>query len=202
MIESYKTLSFESGPVEIKEKGSRFISECFPVLTVEEVDKILKSLKKEHYNATHVCYAYILGNGKIDLFRYNDDGEPTGTAGLPIYNEIIRKELFNVLVTSVRYYGGVKLGTGGLTRAYGASARAVLETAEIKTVIIKNEVVLNASFELTGLVMNHISQFDNIDIISNSYDESGMVLKLNIPVKQVEKFKAELIEKSGGKIVF
>ncbi|HNZ52628.1 MAG TPA: YigZ family protein [bacterium] len=202
MIERYKTVFEQAGPVEIKEKGSRFISYCFHVKTKDDIDNILKTQKKEHYDSTHVCYGYILGEGEIKLFRYSDDGEPSGTAGLPIYNEILRKELFNVLVTIVRYYGGTKLGTGGLTRAYGGSAREVLEKAAIATVEIKKTVTVEASFDLTGLVMNHISHFSGIEIISNSYNEKGILLEIFIPIGTVEKFKDDLIEKSGGKIVF
>lgn len=202
MIERYKTVFEQAGPVEIKEKGSRFISYCFHVKTKDDIDNILKTLKKEHYDSTHICYGYILGEGEIKLFRYSDDGEPSGTAGLPIYNEILRKELFNVLVTIVRYYGGTKLGTGGLTRAYGGSAREVLEKAAIATVEIKKTVTVEASFDLTGLVMNHISHFSGIEIISNSYNEKGILLEIFIPIGTVEKFKDDLIEKSGGKIVF
>jgi uncharacterized YigZ family protein len=202
MIERYKTVFEPAGPVEIKEKSSRFISHCFHVETKDEIDNILKKQKKEHYDSTHICYGYILGKGEIKLFRYSDDGEPSGTAGLPVYNEILRKELFNVLVTIVRYYGGTKLGTGGLTRAYGSSARAVLETAAIETVEIKKTVTVETSFDLTGLVMNHINHFSGIEIISNSYNEKGVVIELQIPVGIVEKFKADLIEKSGGKIFF
>lgn len=200
MIEHYKTVISPAGPVEIKEKSSRFISYCFHVATKEEVDNILKTQKKKYYDSTHICYGYILGEGEISQFRYNDDGEPSGTAGIPIYNEILSKELFNVLVTSVRYYGGIKLGTGGLARAYGNSARAVLEKALIKTIVIKKTVTVKAPFDLTGIVMNHIGIFEGIEIMSNSYDESGVVMQLLVPVGSVQKFIAEIIEKSGAKV--
>lgn len=200
MIESFNTVPESTGPFEIKEKGSRFISQCFSVRSKEAADDIVKKLWKEHYNCTHICYAYLIGEGKIELFRYNDDGEPSGTAGLPIYNEILRKELFNVLVTSVRYYGGVNLGTGGLARTYGLSARTVLDNVSPVLVEIKSPVTIEVPYDLTGLAMNTINRMSKIEIISKSYNDSGAVISVNIPVASVEKFKSDIIEKSAGKI--
>ena len=200
MIERFKTVFKATQPIEIKEKNSRFISQCFPVLTKDGAEEILKKLWKEHYDCTHICFAYILGNGEIETFRYSDDGEPSGTAGLPIYNEIIRKDIFNVLVTSVRYYGGIKLGTGGLTRTYGASARAALDSAEIETVIIKKELSVAIPFDFTGIAMSYIGRFDGLEIKSTNYTETGSSVTVRIPIASVEKFIDEMIEKSGGKI--
>lgn len=202
MIESFNTVPESTGPFEIKEKGSRFISQCFFVRSKEAAEDIVKKLWKEHYNCTHICYAYLIGEGKIELFRYNDDGEPSGTAGLPIYNEILRKELFNVLVTSVRYYGGVNLGTGGLARTYGLSARTVLDNVSPVLVEIKSPVTIEVPYDLTGLAMNTINRTSKIEIISKSYNDSGTVISVNIPISSVEKFKSEIIEKSAGKILF
>ena len=200
MIEEFKTIFEFTQPVEIKEKNSRFISQCFPVATKEEAEETVKKLWKIHYDCTHICFAYILGNGEIETFRYSDDGEPTGTAGLPIYNEILRKELFNVLVTSVRYYGGIKLGTGGLTRTYGASARAALDTAKVETVIIKKEVSVEIPFDFTGIAMSYIGRFDGLEIKSTTYTETGSSVTVRIPIASVEKFIADLVEKSGNRI--
>ncbi len=200
MIEQFKTVFKATEPIEIKEKNSRFISQCFPVPTKEEAEEIIKKLWKIHYDCTHICFAYLLGDGVVETFRYSDDGEPSGTAGLPIYNEILRKELFNVLVTSVRYYGGIKLGTGGLTRTYGASARAALDTAEVETVIIKKEVAVEIPFDFTGIAMSHIGRFEGLEIKSTTYTESGSTLSVRIPIASVEKFIAEMVEKTGGKI--
>jgi len=201
MIERFLTVFNQFGPFEIKEKGSKFISYCFSVKTAEEAEEAIKKLWKEHYNATHICYAYNLGQGKTEKFRYNDDGEPSGTAGLPIYNEILKKELFNVLVTSIRYYGGTKLGTGGLTRTYGLSARTVLEEVESVTIHLKKQVVMEVPFDLTGIAMNHINQFEMVDVGETLYNETGQTMNLKVPVASVEKFIADMIERSNGKIV-
>lgn len=200
MIEQFKTIFKATQPLEIKEKNSRFISQCFPVATKDEAEEIIKKLWKEHYDCTHICFAYLLGEGEIATFRYSDDGEPSGTAGLPIYNEILRKELFNVLVTSVRYYGGIKLGTGGLTRTYGASARAALDSTETETVIIKKEVAVVIPFDFTGIAMSYIGRFEGLEIKSTTYTESGSSLTVRIPIASVEKFITEMVEKTGGKI--
>ena len=200
MIELYKTIFKSTQPIEIKEKNSRFISQCFPVLTKEDAEETVKKLWKIHYDCTHICFAYLLGEGEITTFRYSDDGEPSGTAGLPIYNEILRKELFNVLVTSVRYYGGIKLGTGGLTRTYGASARAALDSCEIETVIIKKELTLYIPFDFTGIAMSYIGRFEGLEIKSTTYTEKGSSVTVKIPIASVEKFIAEMVEKTGGKI--
>ena len=200
MIEQFKTVFKATEPLEIKEKNSRFISQCFPVATKDEAEEIVKKLWKEHYDCTHICFAYLLGEGEIQTFRYSDDGEPSGTAGLPIYNEILRKELFNVLVTSVRYYGGIKLGTGGLTRTYGASARAALDTAQVETVIIKKELIVDIPFDFTGIAMSYTGRFDGLEIKSTTYTETGSSVKVRIPIASVEKFIAEMVEKTGGKI--
>ena len=200
MIEQFKTIFKSTQPIEIKEKNSRFISQCFPVSTKDEAEETVKKLWKEHYDCTHICFAYLLGEGEISTFRYSDDGEPSGTAGLPIYNEILRKELFNVLVTSVRYYGGIKLGTGGLTRTYGASARAALDSCEVETVIIKKELKVDIPFDFTGIAMSYIGRFDGLEIKSTTYTETGSSVTVRIPIASVEKFIAEMVEKTGGKI--
>lgn len=200
MIESFNTVPESTGPFEIKEKGSRFISQCFFVNTKEAAEEIVKKLWKEHYNCTHICYAYLIGEGEIKLFRYNDDGEPSGTAGLPIYNEILRKNLFNVLVTSVRYYGGVNLGTGGLARTYGLSARTAVENVRPVLIEIKEPITIEVPYDLTGLAMNIISHTPKVDVISKSYTDSGTMISVNIPIASVEKFKSDIIEKSAGKI--
>ncbi|MFA7081381.1 MAG: YigZ family protein [Bacteroidales bacterium] len=113
-----------------KEKGSKFISLAFPVRDMDEIKDIIKDIKKEYFDARHHCYAYILGHDK-SIFRMNDDGEPSSTGGKPIYGQLLSKDLTNVLVVVVRYFGGVKLGIGGLIQAYKQAALDALENAII-----------------------------------------------------------------------
>lgn len=200
MIEQYYTINREYGPVEMKEKGSKFISYLYPISSGEEAEKKLGKLKKEFYDATHVCFAFRTGEGEETYRRYNDDGEPSGTAGMPIYQEITRKDLYNVLIAVIRYFGGVKLGTGGLQRAYSLSARLVVDTAEITTIGIKKIVTLPVPFSFTGEMMHMINMFD-AKIISQEYNQDGTNMKLAIPTGKVTSFQKYLTEKSAGKIV-
>lgn len=199
MIENYRTVNRTYGPRELKEKGSRFISYLYPVSKKEEADNVIAKLRKEFYDSTHVCFSYRLGEGMEEYFRYNDDGEPSGTAGHPIYQEIVRKELFNVLVAVVRYYGGVKLGTGGLQRAYSSSARSVLDSAGIIKVEIKKEFSLSIPFTFIGDIM-HIVNLFAINIEKQDYTAEGVNMILSVPLGKVDLFQKLLTEKSGGKI--
>lgn len=200
MKESFKTIFQQSRPIEIKEKKSRFISTCFRCASKEEAEKLIKKEREERRDSTRLAFAYLLGEGEIRNFRYSDDGEPSGSAGLPIYNEILKKELFNLLVTVARYYGGIKLGVGGLARAYGASARAALESVETEIVTIKRSLALQIPFDLIGIVMGFIGKVEKSKIKSTTYQESGVTIAVEIPITAVKNFKADLTEKSGGKI--
>ena len=112
-----------------KEKGSKFLAFAYPVVSEDEVKAYLEQIRKKYYDARHHCYAYRLGlNG--DVWRYNDDGEPSSTAGRPIYGQILSRELSDVLIVVVRYFGGIKLGVPGLIRAYKSAAADALDHAE------------------------------------------------------------------------
>lgn len=115
-----------------KEKGSKFIAIAIPVDSVDEVRLHLEQLRKRYHDARHHCYAYRLGEEPYE-FRYNDDGEPSGTAGKPIFGQIQSFELTNVLIVVIRYFGGVKLGTGGLIQAYRTTAKDAVENGKIIT---------------------------------------------------------------------
>lgn len=199
MIDRYLTVLTDQGPELYKEKGSKFIGYVYPAASKEIAEEKLAGIRKKYHDATHVCYAYRLWEGEKKTFRYNDDGEPSGTAGLPIYNEIKRAELFDVLTAVVRYYGGTKLGTGGLARAYSASARMVIEAAEKHEKIITAEYTIQTPFSFQGEIMNLINTF-KCGILSQEYGEDGMRIRIEIPISGKEKFRLALIERSGGKI--
>lgn len=199
IIESFFTIDDEFGPEEFKEKGSRFISYCYPVDSKEAADTIIAMLRKKYYDSTHVCFAYRLGNGKEDYFRYNDDGEPSGTAGLPIYNEIKSKAYFNVLAAVVRYYGGTKLGTGGLTRAYGQAAKNVLDVSKTVTIHVKQRVSVSFPFDFTGEMMQVVNRFA-LDIVKQDYSADGIYMELDVPVAKVGEVGRRIVERSGGKV--
>lgn len=128
--DTYRTLDFPSDEILYKEKNSKFFGYAFPISSEDEAKIILESLRKQHSSAGHCCYAFQIGTDKIQ-FRANDDGEPSNSAGMPIYGQIQSFDVTNVLVVVVRYFGGVKLGVGGLISAYKISAQMALETSEI-----------------------------------------------------------------------
>src|SRR5690554_4830238 len=130
--DTYKTLTKPSNEVLFKDKNSKFFGYAFPVLNEDQVKEHLENLKKQHHSARHWCYAYQLGTDENNLqFRANDDGEPNNSAGMPIYGQIQSFEVTNILVVVVRYFGGVKLGVGGLVTAYKTAAQMALEQADI-----------------------------------------------------------------------
>lgn len=127
--DTYKTIESPSEGL-YKEKGSKFIAFAIPVTTEEEIKEHLAQIKKNHHDARHHCYAYILGHNK-SAYRINDDGEPSGTAGKPIHGQLLSKDLTNTLVIVVRYFGGTKLGVSGLITAYKEATRDALDNAKI-----------------------------------------------------------------------
>ena len=130
VIDTYKTIENPSEEVLFKEKSSKFFGYAFPVRSQEEIKTHLENLKKLHFGAVHFCYAYQIGTEKIE-FRANDDGEPSNSAGMPIYGQIQSFELTNVLIVVVRFFGGTKLGVGGLISAYKTTAQMTLEASSI-----------------------------------------------------------------------
>ena len=133
--DTYKTLTSPSSEILFKEKNSKFYGYAFPVTTEEEIKTHLDLLKKQHQGAVHFCYAFQLGT-ETTIFRANDDGEPSNSAGMPIYGQIQSFNLTNVLVVVVRFFGGVKLGVGGLISAYRTTAKMALDASEIKETTI------------------------------------------------------------------
>ena len=147
MSDTYFTLG-DYARAEIKVRGSRFIAEAIRVERVEDAEAEIAAIRKRAYNATHHCTAYRIGpDGAI--FRYNDDGEPNGTAGPPILRQIDTRHLTNTLVVVTRYYGGTKLGTGGLLRAYGDAAAEVLDAAPIEERILRHCLRLRFGYDDT-----------------------------------------------------
>jgi len=164
----YKTILKSSKETLFKEKGSKFFGYAFPVFTENDVKNCLEELKKKHHSARHFCYAYQIGIEKIK-FRANDDGEPNNSAGLPIYGQIQSFEVTNVLVVSVRYFGGTKLGVGGLISAYKTSAQLTLEIAKIIEKTIDIQFKLNFNYDMMNAVQRVIKE-RNITIINQKLE--------------------------------
>ncbi len=167
MANSFLTIALPSEGL-YKEKGSKFLSFAEPVDTVENAMERIAYYKKQFYDARHVCYAYMIGEDR-DCYRVNDDGEPSGTAGRPILGQINSRQLTNILVVVVRYFGGVLLGTGGLTVAYKEATADALEKAAIieKAVMLKRE--LHFSYEKMNDVMRILKE-TNAKITNQEFD--------------------------------
>ena len=163
MNDCYKTIENPSEETLFKDRNSKFYGYAFPVLNEEEVKNALGYLKKKHHTADHFCYAWQLGTETL-RFRANDDGEPNNTAGMPIYGQIQAFEVTNILVVSVRYFGGTKLGVGGLIQAYKNSAQITLEAAPIVEKTIDVVYQLNFDYDLMNKVMRIVKE-KNITIV-------------------------------------
>lgn len=166
--DTYKTIDFPSEEVLLKEKNSKFFGYAFPVVSENEVKEILEQLRKQHFSARHWCYAYQIGVEKI-AYRANDDGEPNNSAGMPIYGQIQSFELTNVLIVVVRYFGGVKLGVGGLISAYKTAAQMALETASIVEKTINKHFVISFGYTHLNKVMRIIKE-KNVQIIAQKME--------------------------------
>lgn len=166
--DTYKTIAAPSEEVLYKEKNSKFFGYAFPVTTEEEIKEILERLRKEHFSARHWCYAYQIGTEKIQ-YRANDDGEPNNSAGMPIYGQIQSFEVTNVLVVVVRYFGGVKLGVGGLISAYKIAAQMALENSEIVERTIDKHFIISFGYANMNKVMRIIKE-KNLQIVSQKME--------------------------------
>ncbi|WP_298948870.1 YigZ family protein [uncultured Polaribacter sp.] len=166
--DTYKTIKKPSEETLFKEKGSKFFGYAFPVLAEDDVKEKLELLKKKHHSARHFCYAYQIGFEKTQ-YRANDDGEPNNSAGLPIYGQIQSFGVTNILVVSVRYFGGTKLGVGGLISAYKTSAQLALEASEILVKTIDVNYQLKFNYDLMNAVQRIIKE-KNLEIVSQKLE--------------------------------
>jgi len=164
--DEYKTIT-QSAQGSFRDKGSRFLAFAYPAANEQEVKQHLEALRKQYYDATHHCYAYILGFDK-SAFRFNDDGEPSGTAGRPIYGQLLSADLTNTLIVVVRYYGGTNLGVPGLINAYKTAASEALKNATIITKIVKEVYQVEYPYEAMNDVMKIIKD-ETLEVINNEF---------------------------------
>ncbi len=196
MDDAYLTIT---SPCEglYKEKGSKFFAFAFPVSSKEQVKPIVDDLRKRHHDARHVCFAYII-NPLNPETRSNDDGEPSGTAGRPILGALMSKNVVNVLLVVVRYFGGTKLGTSGLINAYKTASLDAFENGEI---VERNlEVTFNISFGY--FIMNDVMKVikeDNPTILSQNFDNECR-MQLQIRLNDYERIKAKLAKLEGVRL--
>lgn len=179
----YKTIASPAEGI-YKDRGSKFLSYAFPVANEEEIKAHLAALKKEHHSARHHCYAWQLGYDE-DHFRMNDDGEPSGTAGKPIYGQILSKELTNVVIFVVRYFGGTLLGTSGLIKAYRSAAGDCLANAKIIRKTRQENFEISFGYELMNPVMRLIDE-EELLILEKEFRESCR-MRLSVRQSALEK---------------
>lgn len=183
---------------ELKVKGSRFIGLAFPVDSRHQCEEILQEQRRRYHDATHVCFAYRLGQGDQAEFRYSDAGEPAGTAGQPILAAIEGRNLTNVLVVVVRYFGGTKLGIGGLIRAYGDTAAACLDAARTVRRERFGALRLQFHYDLINTVMRLVTAKKG-KIVAQDYSDR-VEMTVAVPILEMEKLASELKDASSGQI--
>jgi len=190
MEDTFKTIEKPSEGL-FKDKGSRFISYAYPVNSEEEIRELVQSIKKEHHSARHHCYAWRMGPEKL-LFRVNDDGEPSSTAGKPILGQIQSFDLTNILIVVVRYFGGTLLGVPGLINAYRNAALDAINKAEIREIVVEKWLLI----EFDYLVMNQIMKVlkeEKLPQIDPQFDLSCKV-KTHIRLSEVDRILDALLK--------
>ena len=201
MADTYRTLRSATEAEPPKSKGSRFIGYAAPAASEEEALAAVEAMRKREHAARHWCWAYRLGEAG-ETWRANDDGEPNGTGGRPILQEIEGRDLTNTVVVVTRYYGGTKLGAGGLARAYGEAAALALETAAaerlIRRVTIRVPVTLHFAFDDTSAAMRTAQAFD-AEIADQVYSASGGALVLAVRRSEAGPLAAQFIEATAGR---
>ena len=193
-MDSYKTISRERvGEGYYTEKRSKFLAFAHHVETVDEVKDIVAQYRKKYFDARHVCWAYMLGQERTE-FRANDDGEPSSTAGKPILGQINSRELTNVLVLVIRYFGGVKLGTSGLIVAYKEAAALALDDADAEERLIEEEITYSFTYVMMNDVMRIVKDLQP-RIVSQTFDNTCEITRA-IRRSQAEQLKQRLAQLS------
>ncbi len=182
--DTYKTILKPSEEVLFKEKGSKFFGYAFPVLSEEDVKENIENLKKQHHSARHFCYAWQLGKS-YEHYRANDDGEPSNSAGMPIYGQLQSFDVTNILIVVVRYFGGTKLGVGGLIQAYKTTAQMALETCKIVEKTIDDNFLLKFEYPEMNTVMRIIKDED-INVVHQKM-ELGCEFQIAVRKKDAER---------------
>lgn len=188
--DAYATVK-TSGESLYKEKGSKFLGFAFHVYDLDEVQQCLDNLKKTYHDARHFCYAYRINPTKPEV-RANDDGEPNNSAGIPIFNQLIAYDLWNTLVVVVRYFGGTKLGVGGLVSAYKEAANLALAEATIEEQFLWYHFEIDYPYNLTAEVMRIIKEYE-VEIIEEQMGKTGgykLAVRISLKTAIFEKLEA------------
>ncbi len=195
MLKKFKTIAHVS-EAEIVEKKSRFIATVTPVSNEDEAQQFLHSMKKKYYDARHNAFAYCIGE-RDEIQRCSDDGEPSGTAGLPVLDVLKGEQLKNVCVNVTRYFGGTLLGTGGLIRAYGKAAKDGLVQAGIIEKILYRHVYIRADYNLSGKIQYEIMQ--GAHVLHDTVYTEVVAFDVLVVVDEAERFIQDVIDFTNGK---
>jgi uncharacterized YigZ family protein len=180
-----------------KIKNSRFIGYGFPLIGSSSIDEKITIVRHRHPKAGHFCFAWRRSNGEEGS---SDDGEPRGSAGAPILQRLTGFDLVDTLIVVVRYFGGTKLGVGGLVRAYGQTARSTIERAEIEEVVIKQSLSFQYSYDLETKIMGVLRCYSDL-LPQFKYSEIVSVW-VEVPIEQVEELKKKIQEESSGRVIW
>lgn len=197
MKDVYYTIASTISEVIYKEKGSKFIGYAFPVTSEEEIELAMEEVKQKQHKARHFCYAWQLEKD-YSRFRANDDGEPSNSAGMPIFGQLQAYNLTNCLVVVVRYFGGTKLGVGGLISAYKTTAQITLEEAKITTHTIDEVFEVQCNYDLMNVVMRYIEE-ENLNLIHQNL-EMDCNFTLGVRKKEFTRVLAKFQKVYGLKI--
>ena len=189
---------FEGGEDEIVEKKSRFIATVIPVETEEEALSFIESMRKKYWNATHNCFAYVIGE-RNQLQRCSDDGEPSGTAGRPMLDVLLGEGIHNIAVVVTRYFGGTLLGTGGLVRAYSSATQAGIRASKIITKMKGFSLTIKTDYTGLGKIQYILGQ-RGIKTLDSIYTDN-VQLDVLIPEDNVKSVMAEITEGTNGRAI-
>ena len=194
MLKAYKTV-IRASETEFTEKKSRFIGRCFPVSTEEEAMEQLNSIRRLHYDATHNCWAYSLSDGRM---RFSDDGEPGGTAGMPIMDTLIKRGISDALIVVTRYFGGILLGSGGLVRAYSKAASDSLSLAGIGLMSPCRQLVFTVDYGRYGGIEGFVKANSVVDGIEFA---EAVTFTVTVREEETEGFISDIVERTDGRSV-
>ena len=198
MIDHYLTIQ-KDGVAEIEIKKSRFICSLKRVETEDEAKLFIQRVKKEHWKATHNCSAFVVGD-KSEIKRSSDDGEPSGTAGIPMLEVLVKKDLINVAAVVTRYFGGTKLGAGGLIRAYSHAVSHGIDEIGIVEGKLQQEVSLTIAYPLLGKLQNYLE--NNQLAIKETLFTDEVVVVCSIDEESISAFEASITELLSGQVQF
>lgn len=176
-------------------KKSLFITHLAPVTSIEEANDYLKSIRKKHYEATHNCYSYIIDKEGL-IYKNSDDGEPSQTAGIIIYDVLQKNNLTNIICVVTRYFGGIKLGAGGLIRAYSSSAANAVKIAKLVEIISLVKMLINTPYQYTNELLSYMNEYESV----NKIFTEDVSLEYIVPESKIEQIKNDLINMTKNNI--